>query len=310
MTGAPLAKPLKEFAASAGLVPLPPAPSTPPPLAAPTDGALQEIIRKRQPPFLMNLFTERLQAISRAVCWIGLRDDREKNPQLGSGFLVGPALMLTNWHVMERIARGEMERSAAVCRFDRLTSRSDASGSSADLADDWCLDSASPAPADAQTDGREAEKDELDYALVRLDSEIGCGPCSADGPGRERGWLRVAAEPPPLLKDDIMFIVQHPAETMDLEEGAQRIAPGVVLGFDSRSLRVRYDTGTTPGSSGSPVLTADLQVAALHQGSEPLMNSHGQRVAHQRTYNRGIPLRPILKRMRAKGVPQFWENPA
>lgn len=304
--GAPLAAPLKDFAASVELAPLPLPPPAPPPLASLTDGALEEIIRRRQPLIPMKLFLQRLLAISRTVCWIGLRDDREENPQFGSGFLVGPDLLLTNHHVVDRIARGKVERGAVVFRFDRLSTRGSAGGLSAGLAEGWCLDAAPPAPSDTQTDGPEPTDDELDYALVRLDSEVGRAPLGADG--SERGWLRLAAKPPPLLQNDALYVVQHPAEPMDLEEGAQRIAQGVVLGFDHRSLRVRYDTATTGGSSGSPAFTAELQPAALHQGSEPLFDSRGQRVAPRRTYNRGIPLRPILKRMRAKGVPQFWET--
>ncbi|HEY8614094.1 MAG TPA: hypothetical protein VIL69_22770, partial [Roseomonas sp.] len=89
--------------------------------------------------------------------------------------------------------------------------------------------------------------------------------------------------------------------------GAQRIALGTVLGFDLGGLRLRHDAGTTPGSSGSPGFTADLQCAALHHGSEPIRDSSGMRVAERRSFNQGIPLRPILRRMRGRGVPSFWE---
>jgi hypothetical protein len=301
MSGARLSVPLKEVAASLGLVPLPPPPPAPPPLATPTDGALQDFVRRRHPLLPMKSLIERMQAISRAVCWIGLRDNREENPQIGTGFLVGPDLMLTNHHVVDRIAQGKLERGAVVCRFDRLSTQGGAGGPSVGLAEGWCVDKAPHAPSDTQAGGREPSEEELDYALVRLDSEIGRAPSGANG--SERGWLRIAGEPPPLLAQDILYVVQHPAETMDLEEGTQRIAAGVVLGFDSRSLRVRYDANTTPGSSGSPAFTSDLRLAALHHGTEPLSDRRGQR-----TYNRGIPLRPILKRMRTNGVPQFWEN--
>jgi hypothetical protein len=301
MSGAKLSAPLREVAASLGLVPLPPPSAAPPPLATPSDGALQDFVRRRHPLIPMKVFAERMEAISRAVCWIGIRHDGEENPQLGTGFLVGPDLMLTNHHVVDRIAQGKLERGAVVCRFDRLSTKGSAGGPSAGLAEEWCIDKAPPAPSDAQAGGREPSEEELDYALVRLDSEIGRAPLGANG--NERGWLRIAGEPPPMLAQDILYVVQHPAETMDLEEGTQRIAAGVVLGFDARSLRVRYDANTTAGSSGSPAFTSDLHLAALHHGTEPLSDRRGQR-----TFNRGIPLRPILKRMRTNGVPHFWEN--
>jgi hypothetical protein len=306
VSGAPHSVPLRNIATSLRLAP--PPDNALPPLAAPTDNALQEFIRRRYPLMPMKFFTEGLQAISRAVCWIGLRDDKDENPQFGTGFLVGPDLMLTNYHVVDRIMRGAVERGAVVCRFDHLSTKGDTGAPSAGFAEEWCLDKAPPAPSDAQTDGREPTEEELDYALVRLDAAIGQSPFGADG--KERGWLQIAAEPPPLLTQDILYVVQHPAETMDPEEGTQRIAAGIVLGFDTRSLRIRYDANTTDGSSGSPAFTADLRLAALHQGTEPLLNSQGHRAVRQRSYNRGIPLRPILKRMRAKGMPRFWENPA
>lgn len=308
VSGAPLSAPLKEVARSLGFGPLPSPPSAPPPLAAPTDEALQGFVRRRHPLIPMKFFIERMRSISRAVCWIGLRDERDENPQFGTGFLVGPDLMLTNQHVMDQIARGTVERAAVVCHFDRLSPEGGVSGPSVGLAEGWCVDMSPPAPSDAQADGRAPTEEELDYALVKLDSEIGRAPLDADG--KQRGWLRIAAEPPPLYAQDILYVVQHPAETLDPEEGAQRVAAGMVLGFDARSLRVRYDANTTSGSSGSPAFTADLLPAVLHHGTEPVLNSQGHRVARQRTFNRGIPLRPILKRMRTKGVPQFWENVA
>lgn len=302
-SGAPLSVPLKDLSVELGLVPLPSAPVHTPPLVTPGDGALQEVIRKRRPPILMQLFSERLQVISRTVCWIGLKDPLQNNPQLGSGFLVGPNLLLTNFHVVRRLINKELERGAVICRFDHLSGS--ASGASAGLGEDWCIDHASWASSDEFVGGGAPTADDLDYALVRLNSDVGSGLVH----GAERGWLRIAADPPPVLKDDLLFVVQHPAR-VEQQEGAQRIAFGVVMGFEHDDRRIRYDTGTTPGSSGSPAFTVDLQPTALHQGSEPLIDTSRRPVASQRTYNQGIPLRLIIRRLRERQIPKFWEDSA
>lgn len=293
--------PLRQ-AVAALLSPLPEPPQVLPPVGPADDPTLQDVVRRRHPLMSMTNFIAWTGAISRAVCWIGYEDARQENPQIGSGFLVGPDLLLTNFHVIRPILEAEMEPGAVICRFDHL-SKETAPGLSAKLAAEWCLDKSPPAPADLYADGREPTVDELDYALIRLDRDIGGASCAS---GQPRGWLQLAEAPAPLLQNDVLFVVQHPARVSDSEEGAQRVSLGIVLGFDRQALRVHYDANTTEGSSGSPVLTANFDLAALHHGTEPLQDRQGRRVAHERRYNRAIPLRPIVKRMAAQGVPKFW----
>ncbi|WP_207538746.1 trypsin-like peptidase domain-containing protein [Sabulicella rubraurantiaca] len=294
MARAPQSVPLRNAAEALGLVPLRTDAAIPDRPVAADDAALQALIARRRPPMLMARFAERLQAVSRAVCWIGMRDGGgDPNPQWGSGFLVAPDLILTNQHVVAPLLNAQAEPGAVLCRFDRLSVGAP-EGEAVGLAESWKLAVSPPAPSDATHGAREAEADELDFALVRLERPL------------TRPALQVAAEPAPLVAEDFVFVVQHPAETLDVEEGAQRIAVGRVLGFEAEALRVRHDASATPGSSGSPALTADLQPAAIHQGTQPLRAADGSLVARVRGYNRAIPLRPVLKRLRESGAPAFW----
>lgn len=254
--------------------------------------ALQAVIARRRPPMLLSRFTERLATVSRAVCWIGLRGTvGEEEIQWGTGVLVAPDLVLTNHHVVAPLLETRAEPAAVLLRFDRLSAASE--GETAELADSWCVAASPHAPSDVLAGAREPRRDELDFALLRLRH-----------PPR-RTPLAIPAEPAPLIAEDLVFVVQHPAETPDVEEGAQRIAVGRVLDFEADALRVRHDASATPGSSGAPAFTADLQPAALHHGTQPLRNADSTLVARVRGYNRAIPLRPILRFLREQGVPTF-----
>ena len=280
---APQSQPMKDMAAALGLAPLPPPPPSLPLLAA-TSPVLQRLIRQRAPPVVLADFATRLVEASRAVCWIGLGRTGRPNAetQFGTGFLVGPDLLLTNHHVISPLLEQQVERSAVCCWFDKLGAG--AAGAEVELAEAWCLAASPPAAIELGTGGTGPTIAAMDFALVRLAEPVG----SAEAPGGgQRGWLRLAAEPPPFETRDFVIVLQHPAEIADSEEGAQRIALGTVLGFDAEGLRLRHDAGTTAGSSGSPCFTFDLRCAAMHQG--------GMAVGNQ-----ALPLRRIAKQLRER----------
>ena len=57
--------------------------------------------------------------------------------------------------------------------------------------------------------------------------------------------------------------------------------------------RLLYDVLTEPGSGGAPVFSSNWQLVALHEGV----------VSHQdRSVKRGVPMAPIVERLRAKGI--------
>ena len=287
---APRAQPLQQAALGLGISPQPAVVSAPPAPVGAHSAELERLVRERAPPMLMRDFTARLAAASRAVCWVGLGGAHLSNDraQFGTGVLVGSDLMLTNQHVIAEIQARSVEAASVCCQFDRLGDGQ--SSAEVRLAENWCLDSSPPAQSDAFLQGPPPTRDELDYALVRLERPVGTDP-AADG--SQRGWVEVAADPPPFEARDVILVVQHPAEIRDGQEGIQRITFGTVLGFEAEGLRLRHDANTTAGSSGSPAFTFDLRCAALHH-------------AGRKDINLAIPLRPIFKRMRERGVAAFW----
>ena len=65
-------------------------------------------------------------------------------------------------------------------------------------------------------------------------------------------------------------------------------------------VRIRYDTDTQEGSSGSGVFNNKLELVALHHARDPYSN-------WKIPYNQGIPIGKIVGQLKQKAVPQFWQ---
>ena len=65
-------------------------------------------------------------------------------------------------------------------------------------------------------------------------------------------------------------------------------------------VRLRYDTDTLPGSSGSGVFDQRLDLVALHHAGDPSSKM-------QARYNEGIPIGKIVGQLAAAGVAPFWK---
>src|SRR5262249_44248823 len=209
----------------------------------------------------------------------------------GTGFLVAPDLVLTNFHVLEgEIGVGNC--AGVLCRFDYLSESS--RGTAVRLAaENPCLAHAKYAPADQKNDGRAAEKSELDYALVRLSRPVATD--RVGDKGLARGTVVTSASAPVPPEKKIVFIAQHP------EAGPLSASWGLSLGPASEGLRFRYTADTLGGSSGSPVSDGDLSLIALHHAGEP-----GSKL-QPGAYNQGIPISLIVADLAGKGIDKFWE---
>jgi hypothetical protein len=191
-------------------------------------GRLESIVRKDVPMPPVRDLKEGMARMERAI---GLVEIPEKTPA-GTAFLVGPDLVLTNWHV----AKLKKQTSAqAGIRFDfsgDAIAGAPSGGEFTPWADNWEVDSSD-------------EKD-LDYALVRLASPA----------GQSRGWLRPSSHQ--FSPGQILFILQHASA------GPLRLGAGAVTAINLLHQRVTYTANTEPGSSGSPVFTLDWKPVAIH----------------------------------------------
>lgn len=221
----------------------------------------------------------------------------------GTGLLVGPDLVLTNYHVIEGILNGKVSPANVRCRFDYKALPDDETvnaGTAVELADNWDVVHTRYSEADTDPNNQAWGTDELDFAIVRLDRDIGNEPIGdkAEAQAPERQWLALPAEPVALAQNDILFILQHPQdlEAVGTKLQPMQLATGIVMSFAGNGLRMRHDTRTLPGSSGSPVFNADLELAALHHAGEP-----NNRLDYHGAYNQAIPLGKITRYLKDNG---------
>lgn len=205
---------------------------------------------------------------------------------LGTGFLVGPDLIMTNFHVFK--TKEVLER--AVIRFDYQVNADGVvtQGRVFNFIPDFYISSPDT---------------ELDFALVRVKgeplAERKMGP-DDEGldylellrRGRHRGYLLVS--PAMIVEQERVNIVQHP------NGNPQKVVltQNYVLSNMSAD-RVHYLADTMPGSSGSPVLNNHWEVIALHHsgGAHPPQKALAdlqKLLRGQYKFNEGIPMRAIL----------------
>jgi hypothetical protein len=218
------------------------------------------------------------------VCQVELNDADDTK---GTGFLVGPDAILTNYHVLEKVITAKHAANLVRCRFDFRTGSSDGIlvelAQAADAARPWLL-AHSPYSAGEKNgtpDTPPPAADELDFALVRLARPIGT---EAGAGGAARGWVDVPTAQPSVAGIPLVMILQHP-ERKPLQL-ALDTAPNAVLVHGGR--RVRYSVNTEGGSSGSPVFDKEWKLIALHQYYPALAAPRS---------NQGIPIGLIRARL-------------
>jgi len=164
---------------------------------------------------------------------------------IGSGFLVGPDLVITNYHVLRTQIDNRVLRDdhRIVFRFDfKEHSVREGDGEIVPPLEEAALISISAV-------------NELDYVLVRLSRPV----------GNARGWF-VADDSFSLNLDicDYACIIQCPdGRPIEIADGP--IASRYVLHDQNRVL---YAVDTEGGSSGSPCIQRDGRLLALHCGAE------------------------------------------
>jgi Trypsin-like peptidase domain/Effector-associated domain 1 len=255
----------------------------------PTGRMLEEIIQSNAKFINPAVFHERLPELEGQVCWVSIPGGG------GTGFLVGPDLVLTNQHVVDRLEWGKARWQDVICQFDY---RQPLDGpalrekkiTEVGLAEQWLVDSRPSSPCDEDPRLGDARPDETDTALIRLAEQVGSMPVgglSADPQAPPRKWIDTGIAQSPLAAGNQVFLLQHPrGEPLQL-------TIGTVTRFNGAGTRVRYDANSKAGSSGSPCFDADLRLVALHHSRDP---------ADPPAWNEGIPLATIQQTWRDNSV--------
>ncbi|MCG6137634.1 MAG: serine protease [Nostoc sp. LLA-1] len=221
------------------------------------------------------------------------RIEIERSPE-GTGFLIGPDLLLTNQHVLQQ----KSDLQEAVVRFNYMNDDSGVpqSGQVVRIQSDFYYSS----PAH-----------ELDYALVRLEQEplksitatkeelMDKSIAELILMGKHRGYLTLARSS--LKKRSRVNIIQHPRG-----EALKVVLTQNYVEYATDS-RVQYVADTMPGSSGSPVFNYKWEVVALHHSGqpyppEPLTETARKAWKGQFRVNEGIPMKAILNDFQVKKI--------
>jgi len=222
----------------------------------------------------------------------------------GTGFLVGESLLLTNWHVVKNGVDG------AVARFDHKVSPGGtvvSKGRPVALASEWLVAHSPHEPVSVEVGADGPPAATWDYALVRLAEPVasqGIGPDPLAGNADPRGHYELAGTPYDFDPSEPLLIVGHPdGHPMQLSyaspSGVQR----------TRHLsRIRYQTNTEGGSSGSPVFNREWHVVALHHAAGPT-SVPGEFNLQSGGFNQGIPIGAVVASLKEQlaGKPALGE---
>jgi S1-C subfamily serine protease len=190
---------------------------------------------------------------------------------LGTGFLLGSNVIITNYHVLRKVIENPTLSSSVSFRFDykQLPNGSVLrDGQQYRLAEsNWLIASSS--------------NHELDYALVRTDKHPGRDPVAGQNGAPIREWLK------PLAYDfqvgEPLLIIQHP------DANPLKFAVGLVKDAKASVSRIKHTANTLGGSSGSPCFNANWGLVALHRAGDR---------STPPTFNEGIPFSAILAHLK------------
>jgi hypothetical protein len=272
------------------------------------DSALQSIQNRTEPFRDSELFFNTMPAARHRVCAIAI-----DGAVAGSGFLIGPDLVMTARHTLDLLGRpplirtsppGSASKEAAVdgsdqrlnCVFDYLGMLIGAFPKAnppknvllADLAPDWLAWSSQRHPQDGVGHvfrDPPSITERLDCAIIRLAQRV--GEMATDrGGGRIRGWFELPHEMDDLTEGQIIALLQYPAG------GPQKFGDGRYKAYAAGRTRLWYSTDAAGGSSGAPCLDSQCRVVGFHNAGNPRQPESGIDTA---TCNQGVAILPVVK---------------
>jgi hypothetical protein len=241
-----------------------------------SDAALQSLLNYHEPFLSSAEMIDLLPKVARRVCAVGL-DENLPGPKIrGTGFLIAPDIVITNYHVVtnfleEDKATGEFKQKEPGSKlfffFDYLHAptplvppNKERHVVAVNAAANWYLKARPALDKEGTEDCAKqlSEKHELDYVLIRLEKPLGLSSARTGG-GVIRGWLPLedSIEPSPRR----ILVIQHP------QAQPQLFDIGNYESGDPTGSRVWYSVSTAHGSSGGAALDTEGRLFALHNAS-------------------------------------------
>jgi len=197
----------------------------------------------------MNII-DRIRKVANTVGRISIADEAGTAQGYGTGFLVGPGMLLTNHHVIP----------------DRLSAANAFVDFNFELLENTVIDKYYRFKL--KGDGlfiTSSDEGGLDYTLLEVETHSFDGKTSLE----IFGWNRLYPEPGKAVKGEAMIVIQHPGG--DVKKVAFR-NNNLLYHFDDF---LQYDTDTMPGSSGGLVANIGVEIVALHHSSVPCTDKGG-----------------------------------
>ena len=222
-------------------------------------------------------YLERGRRTADAVCRIVVQM-RGGGATYGTGFLVGPRLLLTNNHVLPNARIADQADIEFGYQHD--------------------VDGVLAVPSQFKLAPEELFFSDADYDFTL----VALAELSSTGVPLERfGWLPLLPLSGKAVDGEAISIIQHPkGEPKQLAIHASEIVvldPAKVA-FDTDKF-IHYSTDTEPGSSGAPVLNDQWQVVAVHHKAVPHRDDLGKPPGEKIRWvaNEGVRVSAIFSRL-------------
>ena len=214
-----------------------------------SDAAVAQLARERtmgRDDLVTPQFLKLALAASRCVCRITVRGPSGGLLGYGTGMLVGPGILLTNHHVLERAA--DAAQSEATFGFEL----------SSTLASDERVVRLAP--------GRLFITDEgLDFTFVALAAVDSRGQ-----PADDLGFVCLNQEEGKAINGEFVNVIQHPSGGPKMFALRENRIVDVLTNY------LQYVADTAPGSSGAPVFNDQFEMVALHHSGVPERDAQGR----------------------------------
>jgi hypothetical protein len=273
-----------------------------------SDAALQAFVNEQEPFISSAAMAMTLPKLMQAVCAVAL--NIPPAGIRGSGFLIGPDLVMTNAHVVapfltfdNGVATQNGDGKDIYCFFDYLAepppdvppeNTTKLTSIHVRAAEDWLVNARIWLDYDGTDRASPIVTHQLDYAVIRLRKRIGDLPVRRAG-GASRGWLPLPAEIEILDKKRVM-VFQHP------QTAPQVWDLGDYEGPDPSGTRLRYSVSSAHGSSGGAAVDKEGALFALH-------NAEVQNPPAGKRLNQGVRIDLIAKDLAAHDATLLDSSP-